>query len=698
MSYRDDLYVNDPMKRTTGLREGQRGISKLESGFLLKDMELLEQLGIIRNDDKTVSSYSDVPRIFIMKTSEDGLSEEMADPGKLGIGIGSHEFWKQAQLGNVFAFPAGDDKPVQLQVDCRNGKDPKISYSKPLSASDFPPPPEPRKPNLWHKMWSWASKNYAKICNDYDTWESKCRVNYNNCLLNSSLRTGSGKLETEKKDAKRVMDYTVETERRNKNIDALKTAKDHEEWKKKGLEIVKDIYKPVPEQHAELTYKRSIPGVIDNEDHTEKLYTQEEFDKLKPYKDLNLENIKIGGKSVSEMEFCELAMMAGCQGKYSINNPLMTVQDPCMAEVFTNIVGLSEEEAKVAMAMSFDNVVNKDILEKSYRQGAGQAFESMTVPGREDAKNALEKYRPDDIESKKDLAKLLAFGVWRVNRSISTLGGRPNDNVQNYYRMSKCLTDLMDRDKDLKKLAVEAGMTEEDYKRVKNLHVIDKMHTGSLKAQQKLLTSALNNEPLPKEEKRQVLRDILKSSLVENTLHQEVETAKAPKADEALTKMMANSYDVPHVTELGENPSPEKIKEHAKQQALFKDYKQGKMAPGGKVWTQKVYIYQYPLVEYFKESPKTILNLGDPKKTASLDKMVDKIIDTDGLMNLPEDRLAEKIREDEYRANEIVNKGNLAAQAIKAEQKAGEPVAPEKDKEMEEIGIQGAQQSVLGME
>ena len=87
--------------------------------------------------------------------------------------------------------------------------------------------------------------------------------------------------------------------------------------------------------------------------------------------------------------------------------------------------------------MSFDNVVNKDILEKSYRQGAGQAFESMTVPGREDAKNALEKYRPDDIESKKDLAKLLAFGVWRVNRSLATLGGRPNDNVQNYYRMFK---------------------------------------------------------------------------------------------------------------------------------------------------------------------------------------------------------------------------------------------------------------------
>ncbi|MBR6897128.1 MAG: hypothetical protein IKN24_03050 [Lachnospiraceae bacterium] len=663
-------------------------MTEFESGILMKDMDFLEQLGIIRNDDKTVSSYSDVPRIFIMKTSEDGLSEEMADPGKLGIGIGSPEFWKQAQLGNVFAFPAGDDRPVQLQVDCRNGKSPKVSYSKPLSASDFPPPPEPRKPNLWHKMWSWASKNYAKICNDYDTWESKCRMNYNNCLLNSSLRTGSGKLETEKRDAKRVKDYTVETERRKKNAEALDVAKKREKWKEKGLEIVKDIYKPVPEQHAELTFKRSIPGVIDNEDHTEKLYTKEEFDKLKPYKDLNLENIKIGGKSVSEMEFCELAMMAGCQGKHSINNPLMTSQDPCMAQVFTDIVGLSKEEAKVAMAMSFDNVVNKDILEESYRQGAGQAFESMVVPGREDAKNALEKYRPDDIESKKDLAKLLAFGVWRVNRSISTLGGRPSDNVQNYYRMSKCLTDLIDRDKDLKKLAVEAGMTEEDYKRVKNLHVIDKMHTGALKAQQKLLTSALKNEPLPKEEKRQVLRDILKSSLVENTLHQEVETAKAPKADEALEKMMANSYETPRLKQLDENATPEEIQKDKENRALYNDYKKGKMAPGGKVWKEKVYNYQYPLIEYFKEGPKTILNLGDPKKTASLDKMVDKIIDTDGLMNLPEDRLAEKIREDEYMLGGIVNKGNLAAQAIKAEQKLNEQAEPEMDKIKEENGVQ----------
>ena len=139
---------------------------------------------------------------------------------------------------------------------------------------------------------------------------------------------------------------------------------------------------------------------------------------------------------------------------------------------------------------------------------------------------------------------------------------------------------------------------------------------------------------------------------------------------------------------LDENATPEEIQKAKENQALYNDYKQGKMAPGGKVWKEKAYNYQYPLIEYFKEGPKTILNLGDPKKTASLDKMVDKIIDTDGLMNLPEDRLAEKIREDEYMLGGIVNKGNLAAQAIKAEQKLNEQAEPEMDKIKEENGVQ----------
>jgi hypothetical protein len=77
-------------------------------------------------------------RMYLIRQDKDGRDTLMAYDGhQLADGtkleIKSTEFWEQIQMGNVIAFPLGDTKPVQLQIDDIN-----IKFSKPLEPSQIP--------------------------------------------------------------------------------------------------------------------------------------------------------------------------------------------------------------------------------------------------------------------------------------------------------------------------------------------------------------------------------------------------------------------------------------------------------------------------------------------------------------------------------------------------------------------------------
>ena len=93
-------------------------------------------------------------RMFVIK--DDTILEY--DGKKLSDGteleLGSNEFWHQVQMGNMFAYPMGSSKPVQLQAQLGDSLI-EFQYSRPLNAEDLSitkPVQPPQRPNLWKRM------------------------------------------------------------------------------------------------------------------------------------------------------------------------------------------------------------------------------------------------------------------------------------------------------------------------------------------------------------------------------------------------------------------------------------------------------------------------------------------------------------------------------------------------------------------
>ena len=72
---------------------------------LTENLTIRQSFGLVLDEDGNVPSTDGVPRVFIMGKDASG-QEKMMGLQEAGIKFGSQEFWKQAQLGNTFVYPA----------------------------------------------------------------------------------------------------------------------------------------------------------------------------------------------------------------------------------------------------------------------------------------------------------------------------------------------------------------------------------------------------------------------------------------------------------------------------------------------------------------------------------------------------------------------------------------------------------------
>ncbi len=131
------------MNRLTGGK--QTSVDDASPQLLQKITErenLRYRFGIIRDKNGRIPDADGIPRIFIMGKGADG-HDTMLSLDEAGVSYGSREFWKQSQLGNVFAYPAGETKPVQMRLEL-HGTAPNIYYGKLIEAKDMPQPPKTR--------------------------------------------------------------------------------------------------------------------------------------------------------------------------------------------------------------------------------------------------------------------------------------------------------------------------------------------------------------------------------------------------------------------------------------------------------------------------------------------------------------------------------------------------------------------------
>ena len=103
-------FTNDPIRYSSVEEDELTPLPGTDAAILNRDLNLLTNFGIIVGDNKQVPKTAGVPRIFLMTKDEDG-HERVHSLEEKNLALGSLEFWKQAQLGNVFAYPAGETRP-----------------------------------------------------------------------------------------------------------------------------------------------------------------------------------------------------------------------------------------------------------------------------------------------------------------------------------------------------------------------------------------------------------------------------------------------------------------------------------------------------------------------------------------------------------------------------------------------------------
>ena len=203
--------------------------------------------------------------MFIMGKGEDGHDTVMSLE-EAGVTYGSKEFWRQSQLGNVFAYPAGETKPVQMRLEL-HGNSPIVNYSKLIDSKDMPQP-QKKQPGFFQRILhsinkNWASsetRDYYATLNDGEAVTEKLKEMEN-------VREGTVKDEMEDLRS-REEDLEAEAEQAEFEAHVQKTV-DQYDRKLNGHKTYRNITDPEP------VFDESIEKTANNKG----LYTKQGFAK-----------------------------------------------------------------------------------------------------------------------------------------------------------------------------------------------------------------------------------------------------------------------------------------------------------------------------------------------------------------------------------------------------------------------------------
>ena len=151
--------VKEPRARGKSLEElGLSPLNEAQVNALKGNMEkwLFDEMGIALENGRVPNSNLVIPRIYVLGTDEKGEDKPLR-LSELNIKPGDKEFFEQVRMGNVFAYPAGQADPVQLQIETNQTTNlPEMSYSKPIAPEQTPMQEVPRL-SRWEGFWNRVS-------------------------------------------------------------------------------------------------------------------------------------------------------------------------------------------------------------------------------------------------------------------------------------------------------------------------------------------------------------------------------------------------------------------------------------------------------------------------------------------------------------------------------------------------------------
>lgn len=551
---------------------------------------LLDQdLGIPIGQDNQIpfSEGSYVPRLYVLTLNEQQHETTMS-PDRAGAPLGSPEFWRQVQLGNVYAFPLGKTRPVQLQAVPDNNGNVTLQYSKPVTPENMPAPPA--KPLGFWKRAAWLLTGGRAF--------NKQRLEYKNRLASAeSLRAKLSAFHDARQTPARKEEADKaeqEAAQRRQALEGLRNPY------APGMKLMTEIFQPEP------IYNKAHDKQANKSKYG--LYTREMFDTLKRYgKDqIDLSQIKLGGKPVSPEEFSCVAAMALWAPKNLRTMDGHMDYDPHAADALRE-AGVPETEIPYVELSNRPSFVTTDLFIIPPRDSEGMYFEKTTNAGRQDAVEAFRAYAKGDPTK---LAGILAYGVNVAAKDMATID---NHELSSQMRGSLAISDkameLLERDPALKQAALQAGMKPEHYETLGAARELMKLDKQAAQAKAALTEADRSGGELSAQQKQALATAIVKSKIA-NTMIAADNRKDFPAYDTVNLTLMskikgAQTNDVENwKANPGTRPSPGK----------------------GQIWSDTFINVAQGLKGALRPTPDNLRKLPNPAFQKHLDQLAEQIV------------------------------------------------------------------------
>lgn len=611
-------------------------LSQLNTTF---EEDLLEHLGIPVSDEGTIPKNNGVPRLFAITVNENG-EEKINDLSESPLPK-SPEFWRQVQLGNVFAYPAGQADPVQVQINTDSSKRPSLQYSKSVTSRELPAPPA--KPLGFWKRAAWIltfGNAFDKQRREYNQRIQNAE-NTRNTLNEFNVKRNAG-VQGEVQQAEERKAVMAERKRIAVARSNAKSAQNYAEENDIGIKHVTDIFGPVPKYDTSLDRERK-------ENRKYGLYNKTEFNNLTKFNELNLDSIQLGsgGQSVTEEEFAAVGFFTVCDPKHARKVSLMQHGDKYVEQSLREL-GFPEKDIPRLVSAQAANFVAHDLFIIPPRSGEGAFFKDATNPARKETRDAFIEYQKGN---KEQLAGLIAKGINYAAEDVAAMDtAKMSTQTRAAFVMSGKLLDLMEKDPELKDLALEKGMDKHRLKSVEGAKVIMRLAQDARNAEKTFAENAAEGNELSKQQKKNLLQTILKDRIVCTKLAAE---NTATNEDSRLKKeMILVNQRFAEINVLAEYKA-----DHSK-----------RPAPGtGKIWNDSAVPVMSAVDMVYNHQPQTAQNMTDALEVNKIERVADEIINKYNLTELSVEELANKFG---YRDNEGIK---LTGEIAAAEQKLFAP-------------------------
>lgn len=614
-------------------------IDKFKMKKANEDLHLWNVLGIEPDAQGNLPKRGGAPSIFVMKKDENGV-EKPTSLEDAGIKLGDRDFWHQAQLGNVFAYPAGSADPVQIKARF-NSYIPKVSVSAPIKPENMPIKRTAENAQHNYRAPNWFTRALNRVfpgirTRDCEIYREQQRVKKEMDTM-GRRRMANGAIENENRGIpagnEREKARQEKTDLQSK-VSSLETGKSN---KLDGKKVYLNMVAPQP--------------VFMKEYEDKGFYTKDDFNSVQKI-DKKLEDYDFGGKPLSEDEYCGLVAACTLDPKNALPGYKLSPQyDPTLVESLKNF-GYEEQKAKEIVVSSYTTMITTDLMKGDLRGTQGNVLSCTVDPARKDVFDLLDKYKQGD---KEPLAKAIVRGISIAandtgNRSKSTGG-----NIYNHCEFANATADLLERDPELKELAYKNGLEEGDVQALRGMTAMSKAVDDRQNAKIKLAQAALNGTQLTPEEKRKCAEEIVTANLMEGKVAAENYLQKKsadPSADETEKYQLKAIEDGLQF----DKDTLEYYAQHPEERP---------MPPKGKLYFDQVDKMVGGRIDEFNVHPDTLLNISDEDGVNEIKEIARKIVQKEGLANLDVKALNEKLVTKEkltgsevvLKAEEALNKG-----------------------------------------